>query len=93
MWPASGRLLADSGPCYLGRVDDGRTATEHPLDAIREDLIIRARVRALTTDDTAAREALAALLEDEQGICARDAIRIAHAWLTNRPTPTEYRAK
>jgi hypothetical protein len=76
-------------------VDEDRTtaAAEHPLDAHREGLITRARVRALTTDDLAARDALAALLEDEQGICARDAIRIAHAWISKKKTPPDYRLK
>ena len=82
-------------------MDEDRTTAvkEHPLDAHRDELVLRARTAALTSvyrnqsEETAARDALTALLEDEQGICARDAIRIAHAWLTKKKTPTDYRMK
>ena len=81
-------------------MDEDRTTTaEHPLDAHRDKLVLRARVAALSpayrdqSEKAAARDALGALLEDEQGICARDAIRIAHAWLTKKKTPTDYRMK
>lgn len=40
-----------------------------------------------------ARDVLVSVLEETENICARDSIRIAHAWITGRKPPTDWRYK
>ncbi len=39
------------------------------------------------------RDRLVSLFELSEDVCERDTIRIAHAWATDRPTPTNWRRK
>ena len=41
----------------------------------------------------AVREVLVSLLEEGENVAARDAIRIAHAWVNKHPTPNNWRFK
>jgi len=71
------------------------SATIHPLDAHKERLLEVAGISPTPVTDLVpgVRDRLADLIEDELGVVGRDAIRIAHAWMTGRKTPTDYRMK
>ncbi len=71
------------------------TASTHPLDLHRDRLLQKAGISPAPVSDLvpAARDKLAELVEDELGVSGRDAVRIAHAWMTSRKTPTDYRMK
>ena len=69
---------------------EDRTAA-HPLDAYREDYL--AAAKSVETDSTAIRDRIADFLEERNEVCARDAIRIASAWVNKRTTPKNYRLK
>jgi hypothetical protein len=69
---------------------EDRTAA-HPLDVHREDYL--AIARAVDNGNEAIRDRIADLLETRDEVCARDAIRIASAWVRDKPTPKNYRLK
>ncbi len=67
-------------------------STKHPLDVHREVYLGIARA-VCGDDDDDARDQVAHLLETRDHVCARDALRIASAWIRKRETPTNYRLK
>lgn len=69
---------------------EDRTAA-HPLDGYREDYL--AAAKSVETGSIAIRDRIADLLEERNEVCARDAIRIAFAWVNNKSTPKNYRLK
>ncbi len=76
-------------------------ADPHPLDVLRDKLIptMKKAASIKATDPipkellTTFRDVLVCRLEDGENVCARDAIRIADAWVHGRPTPINWRYK
>lgn len=67
------------------------TAAANPLDVHKDEFLSIAR--AFEGDDGLIRDRVALLVEMRLNVCARDSLRIAFAWMNDKPTPATYRAK